>query len=433
MGVVTSTQKEGAKGVHTLEGQSREGGRPLSPIGSRRRKAPGEPQFIEGLYQDRDRCQQAVQEAGGLTFAHTVEGDVVLQEHDGNSSIPPRIPPMSTSTIDWSILYRPENAEEGKNTRKAGKAKTRTSGKLTAGSSAGAPPDSQDGQPGGAPAGAGFRLAKGRYSKKRRKHRGGRNKRRKQGFLSEQDFSEYGQVTNAEEELSVRIGSEDLLRADKEAANPAGPGGSGDKGGFLTGFLGCSEEKAQGPVEARRARSTGEEDDDEEEESRRVPRGTRSTDEEDVDEEEESRRVPRKKERDAQDIGPRRRSTQVTTVEGGVLCRGNKGPRYNRRAADGMSLKWPRRDGIITPGMADPNRNIVGYRSQEEPMVNARTSGVFWATSKTRDNRRFPGTAEKTLRRQSLESVSAGGNEVGGEGVDPLLWPGIRPPEAGPS
>ena len=52
--------------------------------------------------------------------------------------------------------------------------------------------------------------------------------------------------------------------------------------------------------------------------------------------------------------------------------------------------------------------------------------------SKTRDNRRFPGTAEKTLQRQGLESVSVEGTTAGGEGEDPLQWPGVRPPEVGP-
>ena len=96
-----------------------------------------------------------------------------------------------------------------------------------------------------------------------------------------------------------------------------------------------------------------------------------------------------------------------------------------------MSRVWPRRDEVITPGMADPNRNIFGYRSQEVPVASARTSGVFWATAKGRDNRRFPGTVEKTLQRQSLESVSTAGT-VGGDEEDPLLWPGVRPPEVGP-
>ena len=51
---------------------------------------------------------------------------------------------------------------------------------------------------------------------------------------------------------------------------------------------------------------------------------------------------------------------------------------------------------------------------------------------KTRDNRRrFPGTAEKTLHRQGLESVSVEGTTAGEEGEDPLQWQGVRPPEAG--
>ena len=95
--------------------------------------------------------------------------------------------------------------------------------------------------------------------------------------------------------------------------------------------------------------------------------------------------------------------------------------------------------------LADPNRNIIGYQSQEVPVESARTSGVFWSTSKTRDNRRFPGAAEKTLLGQSLESVSAEGNRAmlnaEEERDDSLLWsdlPRLTPvnslmPEAGGS
>ena len=121
----------------------------------------------------------------------------------------------------------------------------------------------------------------------------------------------------------------------------------------------------------------------------------------------------------------------MVMVEEGRLLRIDKGPKQNGRAPSRMSQVWPRRDEIITPGMSDPNRNIIGYQSQEVPVASARTSGVFWATSKTRDNRRFPGTAEKTLHGQGLESVSVEGT-VGGEEEDPLLWPGVRPPEVGP-
>ena len=121
----------------------------------------------------------------------------------------------------------------------------------------------------------------------------------------------------------------------------------------------------------------------------------------------------------------------MVTVEEGRLLRSNMGPRQDGRAPKHMHRVWPRREEIITPSMSDPNRNIIGYRSQEVQVASARTSGVFWATSRTRDNRRFPGTVEKTLHGQGLEYVSAEGT-VGGEEVDPLLWPGVRPPEVGP-
>ena len=69
-------------------------------------------------------------------------------------------------------------------------------------------------------------------------------------------------------------------------------------------------------------------------------------------------------------------------------------------------------------------------------MERARTSGVFWANTKTPDNRQFPGAAEKTLQGQSLESVSAEGNravlDAEEEGDGPLLWQGVRPPEIDP-
>ena len=155
-----------------------------------------------------------------------------------------------------------------------------------------------------------------------------------------------------------------------------GPEDSRGKGKSIIKFLGDTVEEDPGPDEARR-KVRGNEDDD--------------------DNKVESRRRTKKKETNARIYKLRRGENQVTTVENGTLLQGDRGPRRNGRAPDHMSLKWQRRDGIITPGMADPNRNIIGYKSQEDPMVNARTSGVFWNTSKTRDNRRFPRTAEKTL------------------------------------
>ena len=36
----------------------------------------------------------------------------------------------------------------------------------------------------------------------------------------------------------------------------------------------------------------------------------------------------------------------------------------------------PKRAGIITPEMAEPNRDQPGYRSQEVSLADARTSGI---------------------------------------------------------
>ena len=85
-------------------------------------------------------------------------------------------------------------------------------------------------------------------------------------------------------------------------------------------------------------------------------------------------------------------------------------------------------NGIITQGMADPNRKIIGYISQEVLVESATTSGVFWSNVKTRDNRQFPGAAEKTLQGQGLKSVSP-------EGTRAMLnvKEEVRPPEINPS
>ena len=48
-----------------------------------------------------------------------------------------------------------------------------------------------------------------------------------------------------------------------------------------------------------------------------------------------------------------------------------------------------------------------GKTSPEQSSASAMP--VFWNAPKTRDNRRFPGTAEKTLHGQSLVSVSVEG------------------------
>ena len=154
--------------------------------------------------------------------------------------------------------------------------------------------------------------------------------------------------------------------------------------------------------------------------------------EKEEDEEADDETLKETQETTSRRMSKMRRQTYVATVEEGRLRREVMGPARGRRAPKQMSRVWPRRDEIISQAMADPNRNKIGYRSQEVPVANARTSGVFWSNARTRDNRRFPGTAEKTLPRQSLESVSAGGIRGGEAGEDLLLWPGVRPPDVGP-
>ena len=119
----------------------------------------------------------------------------------------------------------------------------------------------------------------------------------------------------------------------------------------------------------------------------------------------------------------------MTTVEDGKIYYGDPRTTTKEKARGKNTTVWPRSEEIITPELADPNRNIVGYTTQEFPVANARTSGVFWNRTRTKDNRRFPKTMEKTLQRQGLESVSMGGREGEETSDDILLWPGVRPPD----
>ena len=75
--------------------------------------------------------------------------------------------------------------------------------------------------------------------------------------------------------------------------------------------------------------------------------------------------------------------------------------------------------------MSDPNLSNLDYRSEEVPLANARTSGVFWRNSKARDHRLFFGTTKKTLQGQGLESAFVPGTSyhVGEGEQDPLQWP----------
>ena len=250
-----------------------------------------------------------------------------------------------------------------------------------------------------------LKLDKGRYSKgKKKKHRGGRNQRRKQGFLSDEDF----------EDAPIPEGSGAGVIVGMGGLPSAAPEGSGEG---TTGGMGGLPSAA--PDDNREAGSYAHKNGEEEAEK-------------EEDEEADDETLEETQETTSRRMSKTRRRTYVATVEEGRLRREVMGPARGRRAPNQMSRVWPRRDEIISQAMADPNRNKIGYRSQEVPVANARTSGVFWSSARTRDNGRFPGTAEKTLPRQSLESVSAGGIRGGEAGEDLLLWPGVRPPDVGP-
>ena len=224
---------------------------------------------------------------------------------------------------------------------------------------------------------------------------GGKRKRIKQGFLSEEDFEE-----------DEGIGAESSVGIIEPQKGKEGNGGRvATEFKEIFEMSGAWEEDSEVPGEGE-ARVT-------ESQRRESEQG-----------ESAEKGEPAKKR-------TRRRRNVVTVEDGRMWC--SAGDRGKRKTdATEMVVVWPRREGIITQDMADPNRKIVGYRTQEFPVANARTSGVFWNASKMRDNRRFPGAAGKTLPRQSLESVPAGGAAEEEEIIDPLTWPRVRPPENGP-
>ena len=151
----------------------------------------------------------------------------------------------------------------------------------------------------------GIRTRKGRYSKKKGKggHRGGKNKKRKQGFLSEEDFEdESGSKGSAPKVRAAAVG------AVEEAFDLVLGGTRGREPG--------DEE------EAKRTTATGEEEDE--------GRTTATRDEEDSevrttatrDEEDSERRTATRMKK----TGSRRR-THMVMVEEGRLLRSDKGPK----------------------------------------------------------------------------------------------------------
>ena len=75
---LSSTQLSRQVGVFMFEGG---GGLTLSPfVAGGRVGAQGRPSFITGLYQDEVRRLTEIAKQGGLTFCHSAEGDVDIQE-----------------------------------------------------------------------------------------------------------------------------------------------------------------------------------------------------------------------------------------------------------------------------------------------------------------------------------------------------------------
>ena len=107
--IVTSTQVPAGGADPPSFGGSRE----LSPVARRRDIDSDGPRFITGLFQDEDLRLEAIGKEGGLTFSHSRNSDVGLLENDGASTIPPRYPPMSETTVDWSVIYMPEYGTPG--------------------------------------------------------------------------------------------------------------------------------------------------------------------------------------------------------------------------------------------------------------------------------------------------------------------------------
>ena len=98
------------------------GGPTLSPLGAGGRVGSQvRPSFITGLYQDEDRRLTEIARQGGLTFCHSAEGDVDIQERGSGSSIPQRHPPMNESTVDWSLLGKRHSTPEAKTGRGKGR------------------------------------------------------------------------------------------------------------------------------------------------------------------------------------------------------------------------------------------------------------------------------------------------------------------------
>ena len=76
----------------------------------------------------------------------------------------------------------------------------------------------------------------------------------------------------------------------------------------------------------------------------------------------------------------------------------------------------PRKDEIITPEMADPNKVNAGYVVAEGHVENARTSGVYWNNTRARGGGLPSGLSKKTLLDRASNPSSTRGEAASGTG-----------------
>ena len=367
------SQEKGPDGntqeAQEMEGDIEESGRVQSGLSDQRGLGEAtevggpRPRFIEGLYQDPDLREERIAEEEGLTFEHTESGDVHMRTFEGGTTIPERYPPMSATTVDWSILYRAANAmikDKGPQRMMRG----------------GEPPQREP----SLQAPLRIRLNKGRYSRKgNSKRRGGKK----------------GRAGTNSSVIEALLGEK-----------VQGPEASPDRAGEGSGVLDRAEEREGEEEEEERA----------EEEDEETTGGATLENEE---------TTTRKRE-------PKTRSRRaVVVIREGRIVPEEDTPARGRRARKSRFL--PRRDEIITQEMADPNRTNSGYHAQEDLVASARTSGVFWCNSRTRDRRQLPGTTKKTLLdRASNPSSPRERNLPEEDSQDPSEWSRVSPLDIDP-
>jgi hypothetical protein len=144
----------------------------------------------------------------------------------------------------------------------------------------------------------------------------------------------------------------------------------------------------------------------------------------------------KKKKPRSKKTGSRRRT--LTTIVDGKITQTAAGPNENGRAPESSALatfKASSREITFASDLKhtlDPSKVMT---SQDIIFVNARTSGLVWRSSITRENRKPPQSEEKTRTEPSLEFVFSDSDPLeerhsaGNKSRDDLEWPPTRPPD----